>query len=375
MKTGFTLAICLAALLCASNLFAEEKPKCVVWNIRVEAGLTEGERNIIVSELNTLLAEIGIFEIMTKSDINAMIDLEGNKQTLGCADETSCMQEITGALGAFGVEHMIYGNLGKVGSRYSMNLTLIDTGDAKVVRRATINGKGKIDALLDKLPVLAAKILGAIPPSGSGPPVRKGKAGVVWVFSKPAGVYFTRTEVTAGQFGKCVKAGKCSAGNIRTRSFYDCNFGNSEKAEHPMNCVNLHGAGEFCRWVGGRVPTEDEWYKEASNNGVRTHPWGDEEASCKYAVMEENGDGCGKKSTWPVCSKPAGNSVSGLCDMSGNVGEWIGTKVSRGRTMGQLAGGSWNRGSARAVRVSGRLLDLPQGKLNRHGFRCVLWAR
>jgi len=35
------------------------------------------------------------------------------------------------------------------------------------------------------------------------------------------------------------------------------------------------------------------------------------------------GDGCGKNGTWPVCSKPAGNTAQGLCDMAGNVAQWV----------------------------------------------------
>lgn len=33
--------------------------------------------------------------------------------------------------------------------------------------------------------------------------------------------------------------------------------------------------------------------------------------------------GCWQDSTWPVCSKPAGNTDHGLCDMAGNVTEWV----------------------------------------------------
>jgi len=33
--------------------------------------------------------------------------------------------------------------------------------------------------------------------------------------------------------------------------------------------------------------------------------------------------GCHRRSTWPVCSKPRGNTLQGLCDMAGNVSECI----------------------------------------------------
>ena len=42
------------------------------------------------------------------------------------------------------------------------------------------------------------------------------------------------------------------------------------------------------------------------------------------AVMTiDNQHGCKTQSTFELCSKPAGNSDQGLCDMAGNVSEWV----------------------------------------------------
>lgn len=49
--------------------------------------------------------------------------------------------------------------------------------------------------------------------------------------------------------------------------------------------------------------------------------------NCQRAVMWETTDeaefGCKTGGTWPVCSKPLGNTEQGLCDMAGNVDEWM----------------------------------------------------
>jgi formylglycine-generating enzyme required for sulfatase activity len=39
--------------------------------------------------------------------------------------------------------------------------------------------------------------------------------------------------------------------------------------------------------------------------------------------MSDGDSGCDQFRTWPVCSKPLGNTAQGLCDMSGNVSEWV----------------------------------------------------
>ena len=213
-----------------------------------------------------------------------------------------------------------------------------------------------------------------------------GPGGVEWVYSIPAGLYFTRSEVTVAQFQACVDAGACDAdkldgfgwekdprGRFEAQAFTKSEFCNwskrRERKDHPLNCVTAHQAEAFCAWAKGRLPTDAEWLAEASHRGRRTYPWGEEPPSCRRTVMGEGGGGCKKDRTWPACSLPAGDSVSGLCDMSGNVWEWVGSSDSDG--LRGLRGGSWLNENEANLRASARSEVAPSFRPYDIGFRCV----
>ena len=132
--------------------------------------------------------------------------------------------------------------------------------------------------------------------------------------------FMDRTEVTAADYDACVSFGTCSppaVGNYPT-------WQQEGKGEHPINHVTWTQAVEFCTWLGKRLPTEAEWEKAARGFDGRRYPWGNDEATCDFAVMFEDDYGCGAVGTMPVCTmSPAGDSPYGLCDMAGNVLEWV----------------------------------------------------
>ena len=138
-----------------------------------------------------------------------------------------------------------------------------------------------------------------------------------------------RFEVSVSEYADCVREGGCgrpySGGAAFVMDFEStfCNWGNPQRQNHPMNCVNWFEAKAFCGWAGKRLPREAEWEKAARGTDGRTYPWGDEQPDCDRAVIDAGGDGCGRDSTWPVGSKPMGASPYGVEDMSGNVWEWV----------------------------------------------------
>jgi formylglycine-generating enzyme required for sulfatase activity len=126
-----------------------------------------------------------------------------------------------------------------------------------------------------------------------------------------------RTLVTRDEYKQCVDAGICTAPHCGWPAA-------AGEKDLPVACVDWGQAKAFSEWVGGRLPTEAEWEYAARGAGRdQKYPWGDEEPTCERAVFgDHQGTGCGRGATWPVCSKPGGNTTQGLCDMAGSLWEW-----------------------------------------------------
>ena len=158
----------------------------------------------------------------------------------------------------------------------------------------------------------------------------------------------SKTLVTVEQYAECVIKGGCTVPAIGGY----CNWGRSGRQLHPVNCVDWGQASKYAEFRGARLPSEAEWEYAATSGGKnQKYPWGNDEPTCDKAVMYGNGDcGCGAKGTMPVCSKPDGNTAQGLCDMTGNVWQWVQDKY-RNSYKGAPVDGSAFEGEGSKQRV------------------------
>lgn len=198
-----------------------------------------------------------------------------------------------------------------------------------------------------------------------------------------AGYRIDRQEVTVRDYRRCVQAGGCAA---PAASYSYCNWVKNDADDHPINCVTWHQADTYCGWAGKRLPASLEWEKAARGTDARPYPWGTKPPSCFRAIGGIGGKyGCGSDSTAPMCSKAAGNTPSGLCDMAGNVWEWVADDldksarfgwlktVRRGRRRMQRGGGWRSTDSADFHTTSMRFSNSGDASVET-GFRCAMDA-
>jgi TolB-like protein len=136
------LPIALAALALAPA--AAKVVKVAVLEIRALG--TEASRAELLSEVAlTEAASMRGFDVIGKSDINSIIGFEKQKQVIGCSDDSTCLAEVGGALG---VDFILVGSLGRIGSLYRIDLKLVETRKARVRGRIGVSVDGQEEKLV-----------------------------------------------------------------------------------------------------------------------------------------------------------------------------------------------------------------------------------
>jgi formylglycine-generating enzyme required for sulfatase activity len=171
--------------------------------------------------------------------------------------------------------------------------------------------------------------------------------------------WMDQTEVTNGQYQRCVAAGACSLPAEYSSNKVPNYYGNPTYAQFPVTKIDISAARAYCAWAGRRLLTLAQWQTAARGLDNRPYATG-AQATCTLANLNDCfGDPI------QVASFPAG--AYGIYDMVGNVYEWIDTPREDGYA---VMGGSWfdDADAARTDRVRWRYANATSSKL---GFRCV----
>ncbi len=187
-----------------------------------------------------------------------------------------------------------------------------------------------------------------------------------------------RTEVTRASYAACVAARRCKrpSGDAHAHEGggEDGGEDGAKDAALPMTNVSWADAQAYCKFAGGRLPTELEWEKAARGPDGREYPWGDalECARANWGNFDGEGPCAGKNPGRPVAvgGYPTGASVYGVLDLAGNVWEWVADKYDEDPTRRVVRGGSCCSYFV-GPRAANRNAWAPEHRDTDLGFRCA----
>jgi formylglycine-generating enzyme required for sulfatase activity len=205
----------------------------------------------------------------------------------------------------------------------------------------------------------------------------------------------SRYPVTLGQFRACVAAGACaappetacyvSAGEpaARRANWKDANLADDVAA----TCVGIANARAYCEYVGGKLPTLEQWFLAARGAGVRRYAWGAEPPTCEQHSYGTTADGAACSELPPdgrVAQHRAGASAQGVEDVLLTPGELLAPssaslfgacEVAKDPVEGQQAACVVHGLKPAAIDSVLRLKatkEVPDTSQTPYGFRCAL---
>jgi iron(II)-dependent oxidoreductase len=176
------------------------------------------------------------------------------------------------------------------------------------------------------------------------------------------GFFIAVYEVTNEDYQECFAAGKCGPNMLhedRPKEF--------DEPRQPVVFVTHQDAVDYCRFKGGRLPTEAEWERAAQAENL---------GGAHFGKPYNQGA--------PRNVGEFHASSRGLHDMMGNVyewtGDWFGPLVTEGVQVNPqgpdtgkekvVRGGSWNSPN-HYLRPADRVGKSPELRYSDVGFRCV----
>ncbi len=159
----------VAAVLRAPAPAAEPGPTATVTSKRVlskptsllllplkpVSGVTQGTLDLLSGYILGRLDRVEGLRTVGREDVEASLGADKQRQAMGC-DAIACMAEIGGALG---VELVMYGQVGRVGSKYNINVSVVRARDSNVIARTSAMTEQTEDAIVAQMDPMISELV------------------------------------------------------------------------------------------------------------------------------------------------------------------------------------------------------------------------
>jgi hypothetical protein len=146
-----------------------ELPRILVLDLSHSDSIDMGSVKILNELLAVEMSRQPGYDVLSGADVRRLVALEAEKQSVGCADDASCLAEIAGAMGA---QFVVSGSIGKLGTRHVLTLTLFDSHAARSVNRVDLRA-ASIDEIADGLAAKVKELISALATTSTAPVVEK----------------------------------------------------------------------------------------------------------------------------------------------------------------------------------------------------------
>lgn len=154
MKTFLTMFLLVFSL---STAFTQVKKVSVaVLDFQTTGGLTPQEVATLANRFRGILVQTQVFDVVEREKMNEVLKAQDFNLSDQC-NSAECAVQVGQLLG---VTQMIAGDLGKLGSTYTIDLRLIDVESGKILQSKTQDYKGEIDGMLEVMKVIANSFAG-----------------------------------------------------------------------------------------------------------------------------------------------------------------------------------------------------------------------
>ncbi|MBL7995749.1 hypothetical protein JNM05_10295 [bacterium] len=156
MKTYFSIILLVLSL--GTSFSQVKKTSVAVLDFQTTGGLTPQEVSTLANRFRGILVQTQVFDVVEREKMNDIL----KAQDFNLSDECNSAECAVQVGQLLGVTQMIAGDLGKLGSTYTIDLRLIDVESGKILQSKTQDYKGEIDGMLDVMKVIANSFAGKV---------------------------------------------------------------------------------------------------------------------------------------------------------------------------------------------------------------------